>query len=77
VEAERAMNRALHGSCHVPVAAFAELRGDTLSLAGLVGSASEGLAIRAAGEGPAADPEALGQAVAKRLLDQGAGEFLA
>src|SRR6476620_11923840 len=25
VEAERAMNRALHGSCHVPVAAFAQL----------------------------------------------------
>src|SRR5687768_11050302 len=25
VEAERAMNRALHGSCHVPVAAFARL----------------------------------------------------
>ena len=34
VEAERAMNRALHGSCHVPVAAFARLRRRDLSLQG-------------------------------------------
>src|SRR5690606_20634424 len=36
VEAERAMNRALHGSCHVPVAGFARLDGGTLHLDGLV-----------------------------------------
>jgi hydroxymethylbilane synthase len=77
VEAERAMNRALHGSCHVPVAAFARLHGGMLSLSGLVGSAAEGLAIRAESDGPAADPESLGRAVAKQLLEQGAGEFLA
>ncbi|WAC62854.1 hydroxymethylbilane synthase [Pseudoxanthomonas sp. SL93] len=77
VEAERAMNRALHGSCHVPVAAFARLHGSMLSLSGLVGSAAEGLAIRAESDGPAADPESLGRAVAKQLLEQGAGEFLA
>lgn len=77
VEAERAMNRALHGSCHVPVAAFARLHGEVLSLSGLVGSAAEGLLIRGNGEGAASDPEALGRAVARQLLDQGAGEFLA
>jgi len=77
VEAERAMNRALHGSCHVPVAAFATLRGDALSLSGLVGSAAEGLVIRAEGEGEARDPETLGRRVATRLLEQGAGDFLA
>src|SRR5690606_27378114 len=37
VDAERAMNRTLHGSCHVPVAALATLQGDTLHLQGLVG----------------------------------------
>src|SRR5690349_12518319 len=42
VEAERAMNRALHGSCHVPVAALARLEGERLSLSGLVGSVREG-----------------------------------
>ena len=76
VEAERAMNRALHGSCHVPVAAYAQLQGDRLHLAGLVGSASDGRLVRAASEGISAAPEALGQAVATALLAQGAGEFL-
>ncbi|MEL1262993.1 hydroxymethylbilane synthase [Pseudoxanthomonas putridarboris] len=77
VEAERAMNRALHGSCHVPVAAFARLQREVLALSGLVGSAAEGRAIRADGEGSASDPESLGRALAKQLLDLGAGEFLA
>ncbi len=76
VEAERAMNRALHGSCHVPVAAYAQLQGDRLHLAGLVGSASDGRLVRAASEGLSAAPDALGQAVATALLAQGAGEFL-
>lgn len=76
VEAERAMNRALHGSCHVPVAAYAQLLGDRLHLAGLVGSANEGRMVRAHGDGASAMPEALGQAVAEDLLARGAGAFL-
>jgi hydroxymethylbilane synthase len=76
VEAERAMNRALHGSCHVPVAAYATLSEDRLHLTGLVGSASEGRLVRAHYEGSAAEPEALGRTVAAALLEQGAGEFL-
>ncbi|HEU4774842.1 MAG TPA: hydroxymethylbilane synthase [Lysobacter sp.] len=77
VEAERAMNRALHGSCHVPVAGFATLEGGRLRLHGLVGSASDGRAVRARAEGPADAPEALGVEVAQALLAQGAGDFLA
>ena len=76
VEAERAMNRALHGSCHVPVAAYAQLLGDRLHLAGLVGSASEGRMVRAQDEGAADAPEALGRTIAQELLVQGAGDFL-
>ncbi|MCR6495146.1 hydroxymethylbilane synthase [Thermomonas sp. S9] len=72
VEAERAMNRALHGSCHVPVAALATLDGARLHLQGLVGSASDGRQVRAQAEGSAADPDALGMAVARALLAQGA-----
>ncbi|MBJ6985003.1 hydroxymethylbilane synthase [Luteimonas sp. MC1750] len=74
--AERALNLALHGSCHVPVAAFARLDGDALHLEGLVGSASDGRAVRAEARGPASEPDALGRAVAAKLLDAGAGEFL-
>jgi len=76
VEAERAMNRALHGSCHVPVAAFATLEGDRLSLQGLVGDAASGRLVRAEASGPAADRQALGERVAEMLLARGAGEFL-
>ncbi|MCD7098347.1 hydroxymethylbilane synthase [Stenotrophomonas sp. MMGLT7] len=77
VEAERAMNRALDGSCHVPVAAFAQLREDRLQLQGLVGGVADGRLVRAQDEGPAGDPEALGRKVAAKLLDTGAGELLA
>lgn len=76
VEAERAMNRALHGSCHVPVAAHARLDGERLSLDGLVGSVEDGRLMRASGEGRADAPEALGMEVAQKLLDQGAGDWL-
>ncbi|UNK48626.1 hydroxymethylbilane synthase [Lysobacter sp. S4-A87] len=76
-EAERAMNRALHGSCHVPVAAYAQLHGEHLYLAGLVGSAADGRVVRAQGEGRGDAPECLGLEVAQMLLEQGAGEFIA
>ena len=76
VEAERAMNRALHGSCHVPVAAFAQHREGRLHLQALVGDAGDGRLVRAEGEGPPADREALGREVARRLLDAGADALL-
>jgi hydroxymethylbilane synthase len=76
VEAERAMNRALYGSCQVPVAALAQLRAGRLHLDGLVGSASDGSAVRAQIEGDAAQHEALGIALAQQLLAQGADRFL-
>jgi hydroxymethylbilane synthase len=76
VEAERAMNRALHGSCHVPVAAYAELHGVRLHLVGLVGSASDGRMVRASADDAADAGEALGQRLASELLAMGAAEFL-
>ena len=76
VEAERAMNRALHGSCHVPVAGLAHLSGEHLSLQGLVGSASAARIVRAHRDGRADAPEALGIEVADALLAQGARELI-
>ena len=72
VGAERAMNQALHGSCHVPVAAFARRDGDRLWLQGLVGSAADGRSVRADGEGHVDAHERLGREVAQALLAQGA-----
>jgi len=77
VEAERAMNRALHGSCQVPVAAYAQLHGSGLSMHGLVGNAEDGELVRAHVQGAASAHEALGLELAQSLLDLGAGALLA
>ena len=70
------MNRRLHGSCTVPIAAYATLEGKILSLEGLVGSAVTGECIRASEVGHSSDPEGLGRLVAAELMVQGAGELL-
>ncbi len=75
-EAERAMNRALHGSCHVPVAALATLAAGALRLQGLVGSAVDGRLVRAGASSAVEDGEGLGREVAALLLEQGAGALL-
>lgn len=76
VRAERAMNKALHGSCQVPVAAFAELQGEVLTLTGWVGHAESGRSIQAQAEGVAGSPESLGARVSQLLFEQGAAELL-
>jgi hydroxymethylbilane synthase len=77
VEAERAMNRCLHGSCQVPVAGFATRDGDALFLQGLVGDATNGELVRSEAVGGIDDPQALGLRVAEALLTAGAGRLLA
>lgn len=77
VAAERAMNRQLHGSCNVPIAAFCIHTESGLFLAGLVGDVSSGRLLRAEAQGTANDPEALGHHVAKLLQEKGADEMLA
>lgn len=77
VTAERAMNLRLHGSCQVPVAAYAILDGEHLHLQGLVGDASTGRIVRADARGEACEPQALGADVAEALLAHGAGAMLA
>lgn len=76
VRAERAMNKQLHGSCQVPVAAYAEINGDAMTLTGWVGNAAQVLSITAYAKGVANEPEALGQLVAEMLFAQGAAELL-
>ena len=76
VEAERAMNRALDGSCHVPVAAFASEVPAGLHLRGLVGSAADGRIVRAEAVMAEDRAEALGQRVAAALLAAGAAALI-
>ncbi|MDO4441054.1 MAG: hydroxymethylbilane synthase [Moraxella sp.] len=83
VLAERAMNRTLEGGCQVPIAGFATIDGDTLTLRGRVGSIdgttllksqqSITLSHSTADEYAA---ETLGENLAKDLLAQGADAIL-
>jgi hydroxymethylbilane synthase len=77
VFAERAMSRALAGSCQVPLGGFAEVQGEKLRMRGFVASPDGGKMLRAEQTGSIAAPEALGEAVAEALLQQGAAEILA
>lgn len=74
--AERAMNRRLHGSCSVPIAAYCLEIEQGLQLIGLVGDARSGRLLRAEAVGAVDAPEALGERVAQLLLDQGAEAML-
>ena len=77
VEAERSMSRALAGSCQVPLGAFAQQEGDTLHMTGFVASIDGKELLRESAEGPATEPEALGQALAAKLIARGADRILA
>jgi hydroxymethylbilane synthase len=69
VTAERACLAELDGSCHTPIAAYAELADDGrgLRLRALIGLPDGTAVHRDEREGPATDPAALGRAAGQRL----------
>jgi hydroxymethylbilane synthase len=76
LSAERSLARALGAGCHTPIGGHATaLDGDALELRAFVGRADGSSWLRDALGGT--DPEALGVAVAERLLSVGASEMLA
>jgi hydroxymethylbilane synthase len=75
VRAERAVSRALGGSCTIPLAAYAEAHGARLRLRALVASSDGRRVARAEAEG--SDPEVLGTEVSGELRRRGADEILA
>jgi hydroxymethylbilane synthase len=72
VAAERGFLMHLEGSCRTPLAAYAELDGDQVSVTGMVGKIDGTRILRGTRRGPAAEAEALGRALADELLAQGA-----
>jgi hydroxymethylbilane synthase len=74
--AERAVARALDASCHSPVASYATLDGDRVSLQALVAAVDGSAIIREAGQAAFAGADALGTRIAGELLDRGAGKLL-
>lgn len=77
VRAERAMSRALAGSCQVPLGGYAELHGERLRLRGFVASPDGAELAQADETGERGAPEALGERVAELLRRRGAADILA
>ncbi len=77
VRAERALNRALHGGCQVPIAGHATIEADgALWLRALVGSIDGQRIVRDEIRGVRGDGEGLGAELARRLLAAGADAIL-
>jgi hydroxymethylbilane synthase len=76
VQAERAFLARLEGGCQVPIAGHATLDGDRLRMTGLVADLDGRTMVRHTLDGPAENAEAIGLALAERLLEQGAGAIL-
>jgi len=76
VTAERAFLQALGGGCHIPIAALGHSASGQLSLHGLVATTDGRQVLRGELGGSAEEPEALGQALARQLLDMGAAQLL-
>lgn len=73
--AERAVVRALGGDCRMPLAAWATLDGDRMTLHARLGDARGGL-IDAHMQGGIDEAETLGRQAARQLLDNGGREVL-
>lgn len=77
VTAERALARALGGSCQVPLAAYCTADdAGLLTLHGLVAHPDGSVVLNANAQAPAQYADALGRAVAKKLADDGAMDII-
>jgi len=77
VAAERAFSRALAGSCTVPLGAYAQREGDEIVMTGFVASVDGKQMLRESTTGSTANPDALGRALAEKLIARGADKILA
>ena len=77
LNAERAVNGYLEGSCQIPLAGFAEIIDSKLVLRSVLGSPNGAQLIRAQREGLLDDGPSMGVDLAKELLANGGKEILA
>lgn len=77
VEAERALSRVLGGSCQVPLGAFAEISNGKLQLRGFVAQPDGKRIVSDALKGKPETGIMMGQQLAQKLINKGAGEILA
>lgn len=74
--AERIVSRQLYGGCHLPIAAFAEIDGDTITVSGMVGRVDGSTILFETISGKREEAEALALQLSQKLLDRGADEIL-
>lgn len=74
--AERTVATALQGSCQVPLAVYAELNDEDLSISALVGMPDGSRVLRSDRSGPSIEVDVLSSAVADDLLRQGADKII-
>jgi hydroxymethylbilane synthase len=72
--AERSFLAAMDGGCQVPIAGYATIDSDTLTLTGLVAAPDASVTYKETLTGT--DADALGKEVAKRLTEQGAYDLI-
>ncbi len=77
IDAERAFSQRLGGSCQSPIAAYAQLDADRLTIDGLVAEPNGSRLLRAQISGRAGDAASLGRQLAERVLAAGADALLA
>lgn len=77
VETERVVSRRLFGGCKLPIAAFAEINAQTISVRGMVGRENGDKIIQDSVSGPLSERHTLGLQLAESLLQQGADKILA
>ena len=77
VEAERAMSRVLGGSCQVPLGAFGEIIDGSLQLRGFVAQPDGSRIVSDTLNGKPENGITMGQQLAQKLINKGAGEILA
>ena len=76
MNAERSFAARLGGSCQSPIAAYAELEADQITLRGLVAEPDGSLLLHDTASGRAENGAALGRQLAERMLAAGAGPLL-
>jgi hydroxymethylbilane synthase len=77
VEAERGFSRALAGSCTVPLGAYALRDGDNINMTGFVASVDGKQMLRESITGTITNADAVGRALAAKLVARGADKILA
>ena len=76
VGSERRVLAMLEAGCSAPVAAFATVTADVITLTGAVFALDGSRQIRTTATGPASDAAAIGDQVARALFDRGAADLL-